>query len=66
MAEEQIEMQRHKHPAFVLTERICIAFFTIEYALRLFAAPRKMRFALKPLNLVNNYQSTNITSNKFK
>jgi hypothetical protein len=52
VVEEQIEMQRHEHPAFVLTERICIAFFTIEYALRLFAAPRKLRFALKPLNLV--------------
>jgi hypothetical protein len=49
---EEIELLRIEHPAFVFTERICIAFFTIEYALRLFAAPRKLRFALKPLNLV--------------
>lgn len=50
---EEVEAIRIEHPAFVFTERICIAFFTIEYALRLFAAPRKLRFALKPLNLVD-------------
>ncbi|KAL3095984.1 hypothetical protein niasHS_005743 [Heterodera schachtii] len=50
---EEFEAVRVEHPAFVFTERICIAFFTIEYCLRLFAAPRKLRFALKPLNLVD-------------
>ncbi|KAM3716724.1 putative voltage-gated potassium channel [Dirofilaria immitis] len=50
---EKIEEMRIEHPIFVLTERICIAFFTIEYCLRLFAAPRKLRFMLKPLNLVD-------------
>ncbi|VDN60785.1 unnamed protein product [Dracunculus medinensis] len=50
---EKIEEIRVEHPAFVFTERICIAFFTVEYCLRLFAAPRKFRFALKPLNLVD-------------
>jgi len=44
---------RTEHPIFVFTERVCIAFFTVEYALRLFAAPRKLRFALKPLNVVD-------------
>jgi hypothetical protein len=52
VVEEKIVAIRMEHPSFVFTERICIAFFTIEYALRLFAAPRKLRFALKPLNLV--------------
>lgn len=49
---EKIEEMRVEHPVFVFTERICIAFFTVEYCLRLFAAPRKLRFAMKPLNLV--------------
>lgn len=44
---------RVEHPVFVFTERICIAFFTVEYCLRFFAAPRKWRFAIKPLNLVD-------------
>ncbi|GMS79685.1 hypothetical protein PENTCL1PPCAC_1860 [Pristionchus entomophagus] len=50
---EKIEEMRVEHPAFVFTERICIAFFTVEYSLRLFAAPRKLRFMMKPLNLVD-------------
>lgn len=50
---EKSETIRLEHPAFVFTERICIAFFTIEYCLRIFAVPRKIRFALKPLNLVD-------------
>ncbi|EFO27232.1 voltage-gated potassium channel [Loa loa] len=50
---EKIEEIRIEHQIFVLTERICIAFFTVEYCLRLFAAPKKFRFALKPLNLVD-------------
>lgn len=50
---EKVEEMRVEHPGFVFTERICIAFFTVEYCLRLFAAPRKFRFALKPLNLVD-------------
>uniref|UniRef100_A0A915PNH0 BTB domain-containing protein n=1 Tax=Setaria digitata TaxID=48799 RepID=A0A915PNH0_9BILA len=50
---EKIEEMRVEHQIFVLTERICIAFFTVEYCLRLFAAPRKIRFTLKPLNLVD-------------
>ncbi|VDN06566.1 unnamed protein product [Thelazia callipaeda] len=50
---ERIEEIKIEHPGFVFTERICIAFFTVEYCLRLFAAPRKFRFALKPLNLVD-------------
>uniref|UniRef100_A0A0N4TMX7 Potassium voltage-gated channel subfamily B member 2 n=2 Tax=Brugia TaxID=6278 RepID=A0A0N4TMX7_BRUPA len=50
---EKIEEMRVEHQIFVLTERICIAFFTVEYCLRLFAAPRKFRFTLKPLNLVD-------------
>ncbi|KAI6237151.1 Potassium voltage-gated channel subfamily B member 2 [Aphelenchoides besseyi] len=48
-----IEEMRVEHPAFVFTERICIAFFTVEYCLRMFAAPRKIRFALRALNLVD-------------
>ncbi|CEF63977.1 Potassium channel family and Potassium channel tetramerisation-type BTB domain and Potassium channel, voltage dependent, Kv family and Potassium channel, voltage dependent, Kv9 family and Ion transport domain and BTB/POZ fold domain and Voltage-dependent channel, four helix bundle domain-containing protein [Strongyloides ratti] len=50
---EKVEEMRVEHPAFVFTERICIAFFTVEYCLRLFAAPRKWHFILKPLNLVD-------------
>jgi hypothetical protein len=59
---EDIHTIRMEHPAFVFTERICIAFFTIEYGLRLFAAPRKLKFALKPLNLVfkNYYYKINL------
>uniref|UniRef100_A0A914M915 Uncharacterized protein n=1 Tax=Meloidogyne incognita TaxID=6306 RepID=A0A914M915_MELIC len=53
MIQEDIEPIRIEHPIFVFTERVCIAFFTIEYLLRLFAAPRKLRFVLKPLNLVD-------------
>ena len=50
---EKVEEMKVEHTAFVVTERICIAFFTVEYCLRMFAAPRKLRFALKPLNLVD-------------
>ena len=38
---------------FLFVERICIAFFTIEYSLRLFATYKKLRFIVKPLNLVD-------------
>lgn len=44
---------RQEHPAFIYIEYLCIAFFTIEYSLRLFASPRKLRFMLKPLNIVD-------------
>jgi hypothetical protein len=44
---------RVEHPAFVFAERICIAFFTVEYILRYFAAPLKIRFVLKVLNVVD-------------
>lgn len=44
---------RTEHPAFIFTERICIAFFTVEYCLRMFAAPKKLKFMFKPLNLVD-------------
>uniref|UniRef100_A0A0N5ALN7 BTB domain-containing protein n=1 Tax=Syphacia muris TaxID=451379 RepID=A0A0N5ALN7_9BILA len=50
---EKSDTVKLEHPAFVFTERICIAFFTIEYCLRIFAVPKKLRFALKPLNLVD-------------
>lgn len=50
---EWMEEIKVEHPAFVFTERICIAFFTVEYCLRLFAAPKKFRFAIKALNLVD-------------
>uniref|UniRef100_A0AC35UIF3 BTB domain-containing protein n=1 Tax=Rhabditophanes sp. KR3021 TaxID=114890 RepID=A0AC35UIF3_9BILA len=50
---EKIEQLRVEHPAFVFTERICIAFFTVEYCLRMFASPKKLHFMLKPLNLVD-------------
>src|SRR5579871_5604035 len=49
---ETVEEMRVEHPAFVFTERICIAFFTVEYCLRMFAAPRKIRFAIKALKQV--------------
>ena len=44
---------RSEHPMFLFVERICIAFFTIEYSLRLFATYKKLRFIVKPLNLVD-------------
>ncbi|KAI6221797.1 Potassium voltage-gated channel subfamily B member 2 [Aphelenchoides fujianensis] len=50
---EVVEEMRVEHSAFVFTERICIAFFTVEYCLRMFAAPKKFRFAIKALNLVD-------------
>ncbi|CAD5224129.1 unnamed protein product [Bursaphelenchus okinawaensis] len=53
MVIEKMEQIRVEHTSFVFTERICIAFFTVEYCLRMFAAPRKIRFAMKALNLVD-------------
>ncbi|KAI1719914.1 ion transport protein [Ditylenchus destructor] len=51
--QEHYIQQRVEHPAFVFTERVCIAFFTVEYCLRMFASPNKLKYALKPLNLVD-------------
>uniref|UniRef100_A0A915EN19 Uncharacterized protein n=1 Tax=Ditylenchus dipsaci TaxID=166011 RepID=A0A915EN19_9BILA len=52
-SQEMYVSQRTEHPAFVFTERVCIAFFTVEYCLRMFASPNKLKYALKPLNLVD-------------
>ncbi|XP_041950164.1 potassium voltage-gated channel subfamily F member 1-like [Alosa sapidissima] len=40
-------------PALVTIDTACIAWFTIEYLLRLLAAPRKLRFLLSFLNIID-------------
>ena len=38
---------------FMYIESICVAWFTIEYLLRLWSCPRKLRFLYQPLNVVD-------------
>ena len=38
---------------FVIIDQIAVYFFTFEYAIRLLCAPRKFRFVLSPMNMID-------------
>lgn len=40
-------------PVFFVTESACIAWFTVEYIIRLIASPRKFQFLHQPLNMID-------------
>ena len=40
-------------PALVTVDTVCIVWFTLEYLLRFFAAPRKLRFLLSFMNVID-------------
>ena len=42
-----------ENPVFGLIEAVCIAWFTVEYLLRLAGAPSKLHFVKRPLNVVD-------------
>ncbi|CAL8317985.1 unnamed protein product [Merluccius merluccius] len=42
-----------EHPTLELIETLCIGWFTVEYALRLLAAPNKVKFVLSFMNIVD-------------
>uniref|UniRef100_A0A914CVT5 Ion transport domain-containing protein n=1 Tax=Acrobeloides nanus TaxID=290746 RepID=A0A914CVT5_9BILA len=42
-----------EHPVFNYVENICVAYFTIEYMLRLWVAPRKWAFVKEFLNVID-------------
>ena len=41
------------HPLFENIEKICMAWFTIEYIVRLFSSPNKLTFLKSPLNTID-------------
>ncbi|CAJ0566247.1 unnamed protein product, partial [Mesorhabditis spiculigera] len=42
-----------EHPVFNYVENICVVYFSIEYALRFWVAPRKVAFARQFLNVID-------------
>jgi len=41
------------HPFFELIETVCIAWFTIEFLVRFWASPKRLKFLKSPLNLID-------------
>lgn len=41
-----------EHPVFNYVENICVIYFTIEYLLRFWVAPRKLSFVKEFLNII--------------
>src|SRR3989338_180080 len=38
---------------FLVIEHVALVIFTVEYVLRVFSAPQRLRFALKPMSIVD-------------
>ena len=47
------DLEDAENPIFEIIEAVCIAWFTIEYLIRLWAAPYKKQFLLDPLNIID-------------
>ncbi|XP_064620794.1 potassium voltage-gated channel protein Shaw-like [Lineus longissimus] len=59
-AEEELEKQYETsedlsipHPCFDYINIVCIAFFTLEYIVRFIFSPRKCRFLIAPMNVID-------------
>jgi hypothetical protein len=44
-----------EHPVFNYVENICVIYFTIEYLLRFWVAPRKLSFVKEFLNIIGRF-----------
>lgn len=42
-----------EHPIFNYVENICVVYFTLEYLLRLWVAPKKLAFVKEFLNIID-------------
>lgn len=42
-----------EHPIFNYVENICVVYFTLEYLLRLWVAPKKLGFVKEFLNIID-------------
>ncbi|CAL1585792.1 unnamed protein product [Knipowitschia caucasica] len=50
---EDAEGVRSEHPTLEMMESACIGWFTLEYVLRLFSCPHKLKFALAFMNIID-------------
>uniref|UniRef100_A0A1I7XSJ8 Ion_trans domain-containing protein n=1 Tax=Heterorhabditis bacteriophora TaxID=37862 RepID=A0A1I7XSJ8_HETBA len=46
-------MEMTEHPVFTYVENVCVIYFSLEYAVRFFVAPRKLAFARQILNVID-------------
>lgn len=50
---EENKPEMVEHPVFNYVENICVIYFTFEYLLRLWVAPRKLSFIKEFLNIID-------------
>uniref|UniRef100_A0AC34RAU2 BTB domain-containing protein n=1 Tax=Panagrolaimus sp. JU765 TaxID=591449 RepID=A0AC34RAU2_9BILA len=50
---EDSKQEMVEHPVFNYVENICVVYFTLEYLLRLWVAPRKLSFIKEFLNIID-------------
>ncbi|CAD5226884.1 unnamed protein product [Bursaphelenchus xylophilus] len=50
---EDMRPEMVEHPVFNYVENICVIYFTLEYVLRLWVAPRKLAFVKEFLNIID-------------
>ena len=50
---QDVDGTPHENPALALLETICIAWFTLEYLLRLAGAPEKIKFLKDAMNIID-------------
>jgi len=51
--QSQTEQRTPDHPAFEIIELICVLWFTLEYTLRLWSSPHRVRSYKSPLNAID-------------
>ncbi|XP_067653241.1 potassium voltage-gated channel protein Shaw-like [Haliotis asinina] len=50
---QKFDEETEQHPVLFYIDIVCIAFFTAEYTLRFICAPKKLKFLLSPLSIID-------------
>ncbi|XP_067653877.1 potassium voltage-gated channel protein Shaw-like [Haliotis asinina] len=50
---ERFEEETERHPVLFYIDIVCLTFFTVEYILRFICAPKKLKFLLAPLSIID-------------
>ncbi|XP_071098187.1 potassium voltage-gated channel protein Shaw-like [Haliotis cracherodii] len=50
---ESLEEDTERHPVLFYIDIVCLTFFTAEYVLRFICAPKKFKFLLSPLSIID-------------